>query len=332
MKNPFFPLPGRRAALGRIAVAAAALSSCLQAAAQGLGARPYRIVVGSPPGALGDVLTRLMAQKLGEATGQPALVDNRPGAALAIAADFVAKSPGDGHTLLLAPDAAMVVNPFVYPKLPYDPLKDFKSVALLGKASVVLTVSPKLNVKTFAEFVQRAKDKPKAINFGSGGSGHPTHILMELLASRVGIQMTHVAYKGTSPALQGLLAGDIDAIITGVVEAMPFIKAGTVIPLAASGPEAKEIFPTLPQFKDFHPDLDVSVWFAMFAPAATPRDVVTLLNAEINKALGQPDVLRKLGEYGLKPTPGPTTELDQLIRQDMARFGPLVKSLGIVPN
>nr|ART90140.1 putative exported protein [uncultured bacterium] len=332
MNIPMLLLPSRRAALRRIAVTGAALSHCLQAAAQGLSARPYRIVVGSPSGSLGDVLSRLMAQKLNETTGQPALVDNRPGAALAIAADLVAKSPGDGHTLLLAPDAAMVVNPFVYPKLPYDPAKDFRSVALLGKASLVLIASPKLNVKTFAEFVQRAQGKPKALNFGSGGAGHPTHIVMELLANRVGMQLTHVAYKGTSPALQGMLAGDVDAMISGVVEAMPFIKAGTAIPLAASGPEARDIFPTLPQFNDFHPDLDVSVWFAMFAPASTPREVVTLLNAEINKALSQPDVLRRLGEFGLKPMPGPTTDLDQLIQQDLARFGPLVKSLGILSN
>ncbi|HSV79417.1 MAG TPA: tripartite tricarboxylate transporter substrate binding protein [Ramlibacter sp.] len=330
MKDSSVPSPSRRRAMLRLAAAAAALAPSLRALAQA--ARPYRVVVGSPPGALGDVLARLLAQKLGDATGQPAIVDNRPGAAGAIAADFVAKSAGDGHTLVVVPDAVMVVNPFIYPKLPYDPIKDFQSVALLGKASLALIVSPKLNVKTLADFVQLAKAKPKAINFGSGGAGHPTHMVMELVSRRLGIQLTHVPYKGTSPSIQGLLGGEVGAMITGVVEAMPHIKAGTVIPLAASGPAAKEIFPGLPQFKEFHEELDVSVWFGVFAPASTPREVVSTLNAQINKALGEPDVQKRLGEYGLMPTPVPTTDLDKLVKLDLARFGPLVKALGLVAN
>src|SRR4051812_25150686 len=167
----------RRAILKKLAVAGAALWPVLGAVAQP--ARTYRVVVGSPPGALGDVLARLVAQKLGDASAQTAIADNRPGAAGAIAAEFVAHAAGDGQTLLVAPDAVMVVNPFVYPKLPYNPLKDFQSVAMLGRASFTLIVSPQLNVKTMADFVRLAKSKPKSINFGSGGSGHPTHIVME---------------------------------------------------------------------------------------------------------------------------------------------------------
>jgi tripartite-type tricarboxylate transporter receptor subunit TctC len=142
--------------------------------------------------------------------------------------------------------------------------------------------------------------------------------------------LTHVGYKGTSPAIQGLLGDEVQAMITGVVEAMPFIKAGTVIPLAASGPAAKEIFPTLPEFRQFHADLDVSVWFGVFAPASTPRETVTRLNADINKALGQPDVQKRLSDYGLMPTPLPPQELEKLVKQDLGRFGPLVKTLGLV--
>lgn len=325
-------LASRRCALKRLLAAGALASPFAQAFAQSLPSKPFRIVVGSPPGALGDVLSRLVGQKLSDSTGQPAVVDNKAGAAGAIAADAVAKSAGDGATLLLAPDAVMVVNPFVYPKLPYDPVKDFKSVALIGKASLALVVSPRLNVRTFEDFVRLAKERPKAINFGSGGSGHPTHMVMELLSSRVGIELTHVPYKGTSPAIQGLLAGDVDAMITGVVEAMPYIKANSVLPLAASGPAAKQIFPSLPQFKDFNPDLDVSVWFGLFAPASTPVPVVSALNTEVNKALGQADVQKRLADFGLMPTPGPTSDLDQLVKSDLARFGPLVKSLGLVAN
>jgi tripartite-type tricarboxylate transporter receptor subunit TctC len=330
MTNHRYESLSRRSTLMTMAAASATAIFPLSALSQA--ARTYRIVVGSPPGALGDVLARLVANKLGEASGQTAITDNRPGVAGAIAADYVAKASGDGNTLLVAPDAVMVVNPFVYPKLPYDPLKDFKSVALLGKASLALIINPKLNVKSLADFVQLAKSKPKVLNFGSGGPGHPTHMLMELLCNRLGIQLTHVPYKGTSPAIQGLLGGEVDAMISGVVEAMPHIKAGTILPLAASGPAAKEIFPLLPQFKDAHEDLDVSVWFGVFAPASTPAAVVSSLNAEINKALQQADVQKRLGDYGLAPTPVLPADLDKLVQQDLKRFGPLVKALGLVAN
>ncbi len=322
--------PSRRTALLRVLTASLAATTGLPALAQKFPARPIKVVAGSPPGALGDVLSRAIAQKLSDGLGQPGIVENRAGAAGGIAADYVAKSPGDGYTLLLAPDAVMVVNPFVYPKLPYDPIKDFRSVALLGKATLVLLVSPQLKVKTMQEFIQMAKSKPKSINFGTGGSGHPSHMAMELLANRVGIEMTHVPYKGTSPALQGLMGGEVGAVIVSMAEAMPQVKAGNVIALAASGPAAKEVFPHLPEFKDFNPDLNISVWFGVFAPASTPNEVVAMLNAEINKAVMQPDMKKRLGDFGLTATPSSPADLDTLMRQDRARFAPLVKALGIV--
>ena len=293
-------------------------------------ARTTKVIVGSPAGSLGDVLARLVADKLREAGGHTTLVDNRPGAAGALAADAVARSPGDGSTLLVAPDAVMVVNPFVYAKLPYDPVRDFQPVALLGKASLVLLASPTLKVKTFEDFVRLAKSQPKAINYGSGGAGHPTHILMELINNRTGIQLTHVPYKGTTPALQDLMSGQIGVMVAGMVEALPQIKAGNVVPLAASGPTAKENLPGVPELKDFHPDLNLSVWFAVFAPASTPPALVRTLNAEINTAWQQPDVRKRLADFGLVPQPSTPAELTQLMAQDRERFGPLVKSLGLV--
>lgn len=321
-------LSRRNALLGTLA--AAGLSSLgAPALAQKLPARPIKIVVGSPPGALGDVISRLLAQKLGESLGQPAVVENRAGASGAIAADLVAKSPGDGTSLLVAPDAVMVVNPFVFSKLPYDPVKDFRSVALLGKATLVLTINPGLNVKTFADYVQLAKSKPKSLTFGSGGPGHPSHMAMELLNQRLGIELVHVPYKGTSPALQGLMGGEVNAVITSLAEVMPHVKSGGIQPLATSGPAAKEAFPALPEFKEFHPDLDLSVWFGVFAPGSTPPALVELLNGEVNKILGHADVKKRLGDFGLTATPDTPAALDQLMKLDRARFGPLVKTLGI---
>ena len=328
-RSRYAALPRRRGLLQLLAASLVG-GTAVRVLAQKFPSRAVRIVVGSPPGALGDVLARVIGQQLTELTNQPAIVENRPGAAIAIAAEVVAKSPGDGHTLLLAPDAAFVVNPFIYPKLPYDPARDFQPVALLGRASLVLLASPTLQVKTFDDFARRAKDRPKAINYGSGGVGHPTHIIMELVCDRTGIQLTNVPYSGTTPALQGLMRGDILAMISGFAEAMPQIRAGAVVPLAPSGPAAKDTFPTLPELKDLHSDLDVSVWFGVFAPAATPREVVLTLNAEFNKALAQPDVRKRFSDFGLIPEPGTPAEFEKLIKQDRERYEPLVKALRIV--
>lgn len=320
----------RRAACARLTLGALAATGGSIALAQSQ--PPLKIVVGSPPGALGDVIARLMALKLGEQMGATGIVDNRAGASGTIAADYVAKAPGDGQTLLVAPDAVMVVNPFVFPKLPYDPAKDFRSVALLGKATLVLLVSPSLGVKTLREFIALVKSKPKDVNFGTGGSGHPSHMAMELVANRLGLQMTHVPYKGTSPALQGLMGGEVGAVIVSLVEAMPQVKADKVIALATSGPAAKEAFPDLPEFKELHADLDIAVWFGLFAPGSMAANVVARLNSEVNKVLSQPDVKKRLGDFGLAASNSTPADLDELMIADRARFGPLVKALGITPG
>lgn len=302
------------------------------AQAQSYPTKPIRLVVGSPSGALGDVLARVTAQKVGESLGQPMVVDNKPGAAIAIAADIVAKAPGDGYTLLIAPDAGLVVNPFVYPKLPYDPVKDFQPVGLIGKATLVMVASPSLGVKTVEELIKLGKANPGKINFATGGAGHPTHLAMELFRNRMGIEMTHVPYKGTSPAIQDIVSGVVGTMIVGVAEAMPLIKAGRIIPLTASGPQAKEMFPNLPEMKSLNKDLDIFVWFGVFAPASTPKPVVTLLNSEINKMLILPDVIKRLNEFGLAAHPGPPSDVEAIMKVDLARNGPLVKSLGLTAD
>jgi tripartite-type tricarboxylate transporter receptor subunit TctC len=294
--------------------------------------KPIRLVVGSPSGALGDVLARVTAQKIGESLGQPMVVDNKPGAAIAIAADIVAKAPGDGYTLLVAPDAGLVVNPFVYPKLPYDPVKDFQPIGLIGKATLVMVVSPTLGVKTVEEFIKLAKANPGKVNFATGGAGHPTHLAMELFRNRMGLDLTHVPYKGTTPAMQDIVSGVVGTMIVGVAEAMPLIKAGRVIALTASGPQAKEMFPNLPEMKSLNKDLDIYVWFGVFAPASTPKPIVSLLNNELNKMLMLPDVIKRLNEFGLAAQPGSASDVETIMKIDMARNGPLVKLLGLTAD
>lgn len=288
-----------------------------------------RIVVASPPGALGDILSRLLSGPMGGATGQPAIVDNRAGAAGAIAATHVARSPADGQTLMVALDSVFVINPSIYKKLPYDPAHDFQAVGLVCKASSVVVASPALGVTSLADFVRLARSKPGRITFGSAGAGHTTHIAMELMASRLGLSMTHVPYKGSSLALQDLMGGRIDVMLLSVPETLAQVPGGKIVPLAATGPAAKEMFPNLPELRDTHPDLDIAAWFAVFAPTATPPATLDALNAALNGALRQPDVVRRLRDFGLTPMPGPRSAVAALIAQETARFAPLVKALGI---
>lgn len=319
--------------LRRRALAAAVLAACSLAApamaADPYPAKPVTILVGSPAGSLSDVLARFTAQKLGESLKQPVVVDNRPGANGSLAANAVAKSPVDGYTLMLVPDTVMVVNQFVYPRLPYNAEQDFQSLALLGKIDLLLVTHPNSGMKTFADFVQRAKAQPKGLSYGSGGAGHPTHLMMEMTANRLGFELNHVPYKGTAPAIQDLASGQVQAMLVGLAEALPLIKAGRIVALAASGPGARESFPSLPLLKDAHPDLDLTVWFGIYGPAGMPKGVVELLNTEINKVLRAPQAREKFMTFGMHPSPTSTAALDALMKADRANYGPLVKALGL---
>lgn len=290
--------------------------------------KPVKILVGSPAGSLSDILARFTALKVSPGLKQSVVVDNRPGANGSITADAVAKST-DGHTLMLVPDTVMVVNQFVYSKLPFNVETDFQSVALLGKVALLLVVNPNSGIKSFDDFARMAKANPKGIKYGSGGPGHPVHLIMELVSNRLGFELTHVPYKGTAPAIQAVASGEVDAMVVGLAEAQPLIKAGRIAAIAASGPGAKELFPELPLFKDRHKDLDVTVWFGIFGPASLPKEHVNLLNAEINKVLQDPEAIKRFGDFGMRPMPGTPASLDALIKSDRAAYGPLVKALGL---
>ncbi len=329
MQQGKFDRGSRRAAIGRIFMAFAAGTFAGTSWAQKFPSKPFKIVVGSPPGALGDVLARLLAKKFTEASGQPVIVDNKAGATGIIAADAVARSVNDGYTLLLAPDSTFAVNPFVYKSLPYDPKRDFAPVGMVSRAILVLIVNPMLGVRTLDEFVKLVRSKPGVINFGSGGTGHVTHMSMGLLCDRLNLNMPHIPYKGTTPAMQAILANEIGAMIIGLAEAIPHIQAGTVVALGIGGQAPLENLPRVPPLKNYQPDLDASVWFAMFAPAGTPTESVNYLNNQLNKAVGQPDVKKVFSDLAMSETPGTPGVVETVIANDLRKFGPLVKSLGI---
>jgi tripartite-type tricarboxylate transporter receptor subunit TctC len=329
MKYTNFGHGNRRNALGRILSAAFVSLFAGTSYAQKFPAKPLKIVVGSPPGALGDILARLLAKKLSDSSGQPVIVDNKAGATGILAADAVAKSPNDGYTLLLAPDSTFVVNRFVYKTLPYDSNKDFSPVGMVSRAILVMIVNPKLGARSLDDFVKYVRANPGAVNFGSGGVGHVTHTSMEHLCDRLDLKMLHVAYKGTTPAMQAILSNEIGAMIIGLAEAVPHIKAGNVVALGVGGQSSLDALPGVPPLKNYHPELDASVWFGLFAPAGTPAEAITYLNSQLNKSITQADMKKSFSDLGMSETPGLPGAVESVIASDVKKFGPLIKSLGI---
>jgi tripartite-type tricarboxylate transporter receptor subunit TctC len=291
--------------------------------------KPVRVVSTQAAGSVVDTATRVVFAKVSESLGQQFLIDNRPAVGGSVAGEVVAKASADGYTLLSAVNTVMVVNPFLYAKLGYDPLRDFDALSTLVKISEVLIVHPSLGVKTVDEFVRLAKARPKQIIYSSGGNGHPTHLMMELFQRKAGIQLVHVPYKGASPAVQAVAGGEVSALNIGIGLARPHILSGKVVALAKTGLPANEALPGVPALTTYYPDAEYIPWVAAFAPKGTPKDVEAKLSAAIGKALGLPEVRTRLREIDLTAAPSSPSELEQAIRTDMNVNRDLVKSIGL---
>ena len=291
--------------------------------------KPVRVVSTQAAGSVSDTAMRAVFAKVSAALGQQFLIDNRPAAGGTIAGELVAKAPADGYTLLCAINTVMVVNPFLYAKLGYDPLRDFDALSTLVKISEVLIVHPSLGVKTVDEFVRLAKARPKQIMYSSGGNGHPTHLMMELFQRKAGIQLIHVPYKGASPAVQAVVGGEVGALNIGIGLARPHIVTGKVLALAKTGLPAQDSLPGVPALTTFYPDAEYIPWVAAFAPKGTPKQVIVRLSAAITKTLGLPEVKTRLREIDLAAAPSTPSELEQVIRADMNVNRELVKSIGL---
>ena len=301
--------------------------ACLNA--QAYPTKPVRVVLPTAAGSLSDSLTRLVFSKVSETLGQQFIVDNRPGAGGLIGAEAVAKAPPDGYTLMVAVNSIMVVNPFLYSKVAYDPIRDFEPVSMLVRISEVLIVNPSLGVKTLDEFVRLAKARPRQITYASGGNGHVTHLMMELFQQKAGIQLVHVPYKGPSPAMQAMVSGEVDALNVGIGLARPHIASGKVLALAKTGMPAKDALPAVPALTMFYPDAEYIPWQAVFAPKGVSNEIVTKLNMEIGKALASPDIRTRMGDMDVIPVGGSPRDLDQTLRADLAVNRDLVKSIGL---
>ncbi len=305
----------------------AALLLCHGAAAQ-YPSRPIRLLVPIPPGGGPDIVARLIAPKLGDALGQPVVVENRVGGNGNLAGELVAKSPADGHTLLLGMDSLMVINPHLYASMPFDPLRDLAPVASLVSNGFFLAVNPSVPARTFPEFIEYARRASPPLHYGSGGNGSQHHLTMERLKARAGINMVHVPYKGGAPATTATVAGEVAAMMSGTSTAGQ-IKAGRLRALAFTGPQRSRILPDVPTIAEFYPDFVMVQWYGLFAPAGTPEAALARVRAEVNKALLAPDVKEKLTNAGgVEPWITTPAEFAAELRSQFATYAKLVKDVG----
>ena len=292
-------------------------------------ARPVRMIVSIPPGGAPDIAARVLGQKLSESIGQQVVVDNRPGSNGNIAAEIVAKSAPDGHTLGLFADSLITINPHIYAKMPVDTLKDLAPLASVAANQFVLSVNPALPVKTFQEFVEHARKANPPLVYASGGNGSQHQMCMEILKQRAGINLIHVPFKGGTPATIATVGGETMAMFSGTSSA-PQIKAGKLRGLAVTGKRRSAAFPELPTIGEFYPGYEVTIWLGLFAPASTPPAVLDRLRTEVGNALAQPDLKQKLmvagGLDAFATTPG---EFAALIRRDYDKYGRVVREVGV---
>jgi Uncharacterized protein conserved in bacteria len=313
-----------RALLGAVLVAASAAATAQSASTQ-----PIRLVVPIGAGGSSDTFARLVAQKLTEASGQSVIVENRPGASGIIGHDLVAKASGDGQTLLLT-STSFSTNPSLMAKLPHDTMKDFAPVTLLARSPYVLLVPPSLPVKSPQELVALAKAKPRALNYGSGGNGSGTHMTMELLKIKAGIDITHIPYKGTAPAITDLMGGQVQAVFVSAIAAVPYIKAGTAKAIGVTSSTRSALFPEVPTFVESGiAGFEEYGTYGVVAPGSTPAAVVQRLNAQIVKVMQVPELKARLHSEGVEVVAGTADEYARFLKDDIAKWAQLVKAANI---
>jgi tripartite-type tricarboxylate transporter receptor subunit TctC len=301
-----------------------------QAAAQGYPAKPVRLIVPYPPGGGNDTLGRLFAAKLGERMGQPFVVENRPGAGAMIGTEAAAKSAPDGYTLLLSSIATHALSPNLYARVPYDPLKDFAPITLLGIAPTVLVINTDVPAKSLQELIALAKSKPGTLAYASGGNGTPPHINAEVFKSVAGVDLLHVAYKGGGPALTDLIAGRVQVMLDTAASAMPHVRGGKLRALALSAPKRSAEYPDLPTFAEAGlPAYDTNAWYSMHAPAGTAPEIVRRLNGELVAILKDPDILARFKQLSTEPVGNSPEEFAAFVRAELEKYARVIKAAGI---
>jgi tripartite-type tricarboxylate transporter receptor subunit TctC len=312
-----------------LAFACATLSLPLCAQAQSYPSKPVRWIIPFPPGGGTDVISRTLAQKLTELWGQQVVADNRPGSGGTIGLAAAAKLPADGYNLVLGQLANVAIAPALYPKLQYDPVKDFTPVTLALTSPLILVVHPSVPAKNVKELIALARAKPDAITFGSPGNGTTGHLATEIIKSAGKVKMVHIPYKGAVPAFTGLLGGEIAVYMSSIQPAMPMLKAGRVRALGVTGARRIATLPDVPTIGETGlPGYEVTNWYGVMGPAGIPKDVLTKLHGDVVKVMTQPDVQQRFQGEGGDATPNTPEQFATFIRNEIVKWGKAVRESG----
>jgi tripartite-type tricarboxylate transporter receptor subunit TctC len=297
-------------------------------AADNYPSKPVRLVVPFAPGGGNDIAARFVAQRLTEGFGETAVVDNRAGAGSTIGTDIVAKSPPDGYTLLVVHNA-IAINQTLYPKLPYDTVRDFAQVAIIGATTNTLVVNPGVAARSTKELIALAKNKPGSLNYASTGAGGTAHLAMEYFRLETATNLVHIPYKGTAPGLTDVVANQVQVMISALPGTVPFINAKRVVPLATTGAKRSAFLPELPTLGESGvPGYEFDTWYGVHAPAKVSKDIITKLNAEIVKALTKTEVKEQLFKQGIEAQIMTPAEFTKHVRSEVAKMGKIIKASG----
>jgi tripartite-type tricarboxylate transporter receptor subunit TctC len=289
--------------------------------------KPIRCVVPYPPGGPTDIIGRAIAQKLTESLGQTVIIDNRGGAAGTIGSEHVARAPADGYTLLWGTPGTHGIAPSIYPKLPYDPIKDFAHITLIALGTNLLVVHPSVPARSVQEFVALAKSRPGKLNFGSAGGGATSHMAGEMLKVMAGIDMVHIPFKGAAPAIVALMGGEVDLAILDAPALLPQIRAGKLRVLAVASERRSRVLPQVPTMAESGlPGYHASSWHGLFAPAGTPRDIIARLHTEVVQIVRLPDITDRLSAQGVEPVANTPEQFIEFVKSEIARWARVVKA------
>jgi len=313
-----------------LTIAGLLVASIATAFAQNYPNKPIRIIIAQAPGSATDVISRVVANRLQESLGQPIVIEARPGAGGAVGTEAAARAAPDGYTLFMANNSTHGSNPALYSKLPYDAVNDFAPITLVATVPYVLVVDPSLPVKSVQELIALAKAKPGKMNYASAGNGSTHHFCGELLKSMAGIDLVHIPYKGSTPAIAGLLGGEVSLMFANLTDIGGQLKSGKVKALAVTVTKRASLIPEVPTLSEVGlPGFEIGSWFGLLAPAGTPAPIISRLNAETVKVLGRSDVQATLGAQGLELAPGSPEQFAAHIKSEIAKFTRIAKAAGI---
>ena len=291
--------------------------------------KTIRIVVPYSPGGTADMLARTLGQRMAESLGQQFIIDNRPGAGGNIGADLAAKSAPDGYTLLMGTVATHAINPNLYPKIPFDAARDFAPIILIATLPNLLVVNPSVPAKTVKELIALAKSKPGELAFASAGNGTSQHLSGELFKKMTGVDMIHIPYKGSAPAVTDLVGGQVQLMFDNIPSSLPQVRAGKLRALAVTGPRRSPVLPDLQTLSEAGlPDFSVTSWFALYAPAGTPAKILLRLNKEAAKAIASKELRQQWIEQGIEPAGGTPEQLDAFRRAEAPKWEKIVRESG----